>query len=198
MKVTKRQLRQIIKEERAIVEQEMLSEFDFAAALEKGEKLYKKAEKGGKAIQDFSQTERGRKVTGKALDFVEKKAGEKGYGDEAALGRGVAGALGLGGALEVGDADMPKKKIRILARQAKYGKKGLKSPTGMPIGDVEIKDEDGEKVYVFADDKGEDLEHYRDRGDGIYELVDESLIINDAALLECRMRLIVRHTLRNA
>ena len=198
MKVTKRQLRQIIKEERAIVEQEMLSEFDFAAALEKGQKVYKKAEKGAKAVQDFSQTERGRKVTGKALDFVEKKAGEKGYGDEAALGRGVAGALGLGGALEVGDADMPKKKIRILARQAKYGKKGLKSPTGMPIGDVEIKDEDGEKVYIFADDKGEDLEHYRDRGDGIYELVDESLIINDAALLECRMRLIVRHTLRNA
>ena len=198
MKVTKRQLRQIIKEERAIVEQEMISEFDFAAALEKSQKVYKKAEKGAKAVQDFSQTERGRKVTGKALDFVEKKAGEKGYGDQAALGRGVAGALGLGGALEVGDADMPKKKIRLIARQAKFGKKGLKSPTGMPIGDVEIKDEDGEKVYIFADDKGEDLEHYRDRGDGIYELVDESLIINDAALLECRMRLIVRHTLRNA
>ncbi len=68
----------------------------------------------------------------------------------------------------------------------------------MPIGDVEIMDEAGEKDYIFADDKGEDLEHYRDRGDGIYELVDESVIINDAALLECRMRLIVRHTLRNA
>jgi len=198
MKVTKRQLRQIIKEERAIVEQEMLSEFDFAKAFERGQKIYKKAEKAGKRVQDVTQSDAGRKVTGKALDYVEKKAGEKGYGDEAALGRGIAGALGVGGALEVGDADMPKKKIRILARQAKFGKKGLKSPTGMPIGDVEIKDEEGEKVYVFADDKGEDLEHYRDRGDGIYELVDESLIINDAALLECRMRLIVRHTLRNA
>jgi len=198
MKVTKRQLRQIIKEERAAIEQEMLSEFDISTALERGQKIYKRAEKVGKRVQDVTQSDAGRKVTGKFLDYAEKKAGEKGYGEEAALGRGVAGALGVGGALKVGEADMPKKKIRLLARQAKFGKQGLKSPTGMPIGDVEIKDEDGEKVYIFADDQGDDLEYYRDRGDGVYELVDESVIVADAALIECRMRLIVRHTLRNA
>ena len=87
--------------------------------------------------------------------------------------------------------------MRLLARQAKYGKKGLKTPTGMPIGDVEIKDENGEKVYLFMDDEGEDIEVYRDRGDAVYHLVNERKALRDRRLDESRFRLIVRSHLKN-
>ena len=194
-KVSGTQLRRIIREEKARVRSEMLAEksgFDF----DKFMKVAKQGAKGAKQFRDFSQSDIGREVTGKGLDYAEKKAGEKGYGEEAKLARGVAGAAGVGGAVVVGDAEMPKSKMRVLARQAKYGKKGLKTPTGMPIGDIEIKDDDGKKVYAFMDTDGEDIETYRDRGDAVYVLVDEATAKNDPTLSECRIRLKVRHQLK--
>ena len=195
MKTTKEQLRIIIREERMLAEREMLQEFDIGKLADTGKKIGKTLKRG----RDFTRdTEIGRRVSKKGMDYAEKKAAEKGYGDEAALARGLAGSVGgVGGALEVEDTDIVKSKMRLLARQAKYGKKGLKTPTGMPIGDVEIKDEDGEKVYLFMDDEGEDIEVYRDRGDAVYHLVDESTARHDDRLTESKCRLIVRHQLRN-
>lgn len=194
-KVSGTQLRRIIREERIKVHREMLAE-DSGFDLEKLMKFGKKAAGTAKAARDFSQSDVGREIAGRGLDYAEKKAGEKGYGEEAKLARGVAGAAGVGGAIAVGDAEMAKSKMRVLARQAKYGKEGLKTPTGMPIGDVEIQDDAGKKVYAFMDTDGEDIETYRDRGDAVYVLVDESTAKSDPTLSECRIRLKVRHELK--
>lgn len=195
-KISGTQLRRVIREERIKVHRELLAEkssgFDFGKVV----KAAKYAKGKYDDFEEFSQTDVGREVVGKGMDYAEKKAGEKGYGEEAKLARGVAGAVGVGGAIAVGDAEMPKSKIRVIARQAKYGKTGLKTPTGMPIGDVEIKDDNGKKVYAFMDTDGEDIETYRDRGDAVYVLVDESSAKSDPLLSECRIRLKLRHRLK--
>ena len=194
MKITKNQIRQIIREETLRAEQETLQEFDIGKLADTGMKIGKGLKRG----RDFTRdTEIGRKVSKKGMDYAEKKAAEKGYGDAAALARGLAGTVaGVGGALEVEDTDIVKSKMRLLARQAKYGKEGLKTPTGMPIGDVEIKDEKGEKVYLFMDTDGEDIEVYRDRGDAVYQLVDESTVVQSPLLVESRIMMKVRHRVK--